>query len=155
MHLSVRMYKRRHSHLSEHRSHYFSHQLMYIPCFWKTWSMSPVFFLIGCCEAPTVTKSFVAGHALQDSVITKDILGFYLFLFLELVSSVKRVVIFSSLILLCILTIWVNFFIPIWNCSDLCCIVTCFSLSARTSFFWAVHQVDIFVSRDILTVTKD
>ena len=52
-----------------------------------------------------MTKSFVAGHALQDSVITKDILGYYLFLLEELVSSVKRVVIFSSLILLCILTI--------------------------------------------------
>ena len=53
-----------------------------------------VFFLIGCCEAPTVTKSFVAGQALQDLVVTKDILGFYLFLLEELVSGVKRVVIY-------------------------------------------------------------
>ena len=35
MHLSVRMYKRRRSHLSEHRSHYFSHQITYIHVFGK------------------------------------------------------------------------------------------------------------------------
>ena len=101
-------------------------------------------FLIGCCEVPTVTKSFVAGQALQDSVITKDILSFYLFLLEELVSSVKRVVIFSSLILLCILTIWVKFLTPIWSCSDLCCIVTCFFNQRKLPSVWAVRQPDIF-----------